>query len=82
MDREGEYTFTLRPKTDKLAHRVVCDVSVHDNVKIITIRSTYTVENKTLYPLEITLVDEAGRPVLALEKIGSFVPLPRPFASV
>ncbi|EKM61051.1 uncharacterized protein PHACADRAFT_156217 [Phanerochaete carnosa HHB-10118-sp] len=69
VDREGEFAFTLRPRTDKLAHRIVCDVVVEDNVKIVTIRSTYRVENYTLYPLEITLVDELGRPVHALEKI-------------
>ena len=71
VDREGEFAFTLRPRTDKFAHRVVCEVSVQDNVKIITIRSTYRVENYTLYPLEITLVDDMGRPVHSLEKIGA-----------
>ncbi|KIP11945.1 hypothetical protein PHLGIDRAFT_21259 [Phlebiopsis gigantea 11061_1 CR5-6] len=69
VDREGEYSFTLRPRTDKFAHRVVCEVSVEDNVKIITIRSTYRVENQSLYPLEITLVDDLGRPVHSLVKI-------------
>lgn len=73
VDREGEFAFTLRPKTDKLAHRVVCEVAVQDNVKIVTIRSTYRVENCTLYPLEITLVDELGRPVHSPEKIGMCV---------
>lgn len=70
MDREGEFSFTLRPKTEKYLHRVLCEVSVQDNVKVVTLRSTYKVENLTLYPLEITLVDEAGRPVHSLEKIG------------
>lgn len=71
MDREGEYTFSLRPRTEKYAHRVLCEVTVQDNVKVVTIRSTYRVENQTLYPLEITLVNEVGQPTHSLEKIGA-----------
>ncbi|KAL4243512.1 VPS13 family protein [Abortiporus biennis] len=69
VDREGEYTFTLRPRTEKFSHRVLCEVKVQDNVKVVTLRSTYKVENLTLYPLEVTLVDEAGQPVQSVEKI-------------
>ncbi|KAJ3551176.1 hypothetical protein NM688_g4862 [Phlebia brevispora] len=69
VDREGEYTFSLRPKTERFASRVLCEVSVEDNVKVVTLRSTYKVTNETLYPLEITLVDEAGQPVRSVEKI-------------
>ncbi|TCD71537.1 hypothetical protein EIP91_008918 [Steccherinum ochraceum] len=69
VDRVGIYTFSLRPRTEKYAHRLLCEVSVQDNVKIVTLRSTYLVENKTLYPLEITLVDASGQPVHSLEKI-------------
>lgn len=48
---------------------MLCEVKVIDTVKVITIRSTYKVDNLTLYPLELTLVDDAGRPVYGLEKI-------------
>jgi vacuolar protein sorting-associated protein 13A/C len=44
---------------------------VQDNVKVVTIRSTYKIENQTLYPLELTLVDDTGQPVYSLEKIGT-----------
>uniref|UniRef100_A0A0W0G3E4 Putative vacuolar protein sorting-associated protein vps13 n=1 Tax=Moniliophthora roreri TaxID=221103 RepID=A0A0W0G3E4_MONRR len=50
------------------AYRLIAKEIV-DNVKVVTIRSTYKVENLTLYPLEITLVDEHGHPVYSLEKI-------------
>ncbi|KAI0073133.1 vacuolar protein sorting-associated protein 13 [Panus rudis PR-1116 ss-1] len=69
VDREGEYAFSLRPRTEKYAHRLLCEVKVQDNVKIVTLRSTYRVVNDTLYPVEVTLVDESGQPVHALEKI-------------
>lgn len=44
---------------------------MQDNVKVVTIRSTYKIENQTLYPLELTLVDDTGQPVYSLEKIGT-----------
>ena len=70
VDRVGVYTFSLRPRTEKYAHRLLCEISVEDNVKVVTLRSTYLVENKTLYPLEVTLVDASGQPIHSLEKIG------------
>ncbi|KAF9270221.1 DUF1162-domain-containing protein [Marasmius fiardii PR-910] len=69
VDREGEFVFPLRPRTDKHSNRLLCEVRVVDNVKVVTIRSTFKVENLTLYPLEITLVDEHGHPVYSLEKV-------------
>ena len=69
VDREGEYTFSLRPRTEKYSNRLLCEVKVEDNVKVVTIRSTYKIENQTLYPLELTLVDDTGHPVHSLERI-------------
>ena len=46
-------------------------MKVQDNVKVVTIRSTYKIENQTLYPLELTLIDDTGHPVYSLEKIGT-----------
>lgn len=73
VDREGEYTFSLRPKTDKYAHRLLVEIRVQGNTKVITLRSVYKVMNETLYPLELTLVDESGQPVYSVEKIGMLV---------
>jgi vacuolar protein sorting-associated protein 13A/C len=74
VDREGEYTFSLRPRIEKYPNRLLCEVKVQDNVKVVTFRSTYKIENHTLYPLELTLVDNAGHPVYSLEKIGLSYP--------
>ncbi|KAF9453814.1 vacuolar protein sorting-associated protein 13 [Macrolepiota fuliginosa MF-IS2] len=69
VDREGEFVYSLRPHSGKYPERLLCEVKVIENTKIITIRSTYKVENLTLYPLELMLVDETGHPVASLEKI-------------
>ncbi|KAJ7634302.1 vacuolar protein sorting-associated protein 13 [Mycena polygramma] len=69
VDREGEYVFTLRPRTEKYPHRLLVEVKVVDTVKVVTLRSTYKIENLTLYPIEVTLVDDAGHPVQSLEKV-------------
>lgn len=82
VEREGEYVFPLRPRTEKYSHRLLCEVKVIDNVKIVTLRSTYKVENQTLYPIEITLVDEAGRPVYSLEKVAPGQDFSLPIESV
>ncbi|KAF9652010.1 vacuolar protein sorting-associated protein 13 [Thelephora ganbajun] len=69
VDREGEFCFALRPRSDNSPHRLLCEVKVQDNVKLVTLRSAYKIENLTLYPIELTLVDDKGRPVYSLEKI-------------
>ena len=73
MDREGEYIFSLRPRSGKYAHRLLCEVKMQDNVKLVTLRSTYKVDNETLYPLELMLVDDSGQPVHPVEKIGKWI---------
>ncbi|KAG9314367.1 hypothetical protein JVU11DRAFT_5161 [Chiua virens] len=69
VNKEGEFTFSLRPRMEKYTDRLLCAVTVEDNVKIVTLRSTYLVENLTFYPLEVMLVDHTGHPVYSLEKI-------------
>lgn len=71
VDREGEYVFSLRPRIEKYVDRLLCEVKVQDNVKVVTLRSTYKLDNNTLYPLELALVDESGHPVGSIEKIGA-----------
>lgn len=46
------------------------EVQVQENTKVVTLRSVYQVINETLYPLELTLVDDAGQPMYSVEKIG------------
>ncbi|KAL4070939.1 vacuolar protein sorting-associated protein 13 [Scleroderma citrinum] len=69
VDREGEFTFSLRPKGDRYTDRLLCAITVEDNVKVVTLRSTYLVVNHTFYPLELMLVDSTGHPAYPSEKI-------------
>ncbi|KAG8981485.1 hypothetical protein FRB94_008774 [Tulasnella sp. JGI-2019a] len=69
VDREGEFVYALRPRTQKVADRLLCEVTVKDNVKIVTLRSTYKIENLTLYPVDVILVDSRGKPSYALQKL-------------
>lgn len=61
VDREGEFVHNLRPKIDKVTHRVVCDVKLVDNVKVITFRSTFKVENSTMVPVEMMVLNAEGK---------------------
>ncbi|KAA1471483.1 DUF1162-domain-containing protein [Dentipellis sp. KUC8613] len=69
VDREGEYTFALRPRIETLYNRLVCEVKVEANVKVVILRSTYKVHNQTLYPIELALIDEGGHHTHEAEKI-------------
>jgi vacuolar protein sorting-associated protein 13A/C len=70
VDREGEFVFSLRPRMEQYVDRILCDVQVLDNVKVVTLRSTYKVDNQTLYPVEVVIVDETGHPAYPVQKIG------------
>lgn len=74
VDREGEFVYGLRPNLDKVMDRLLCEITVQDNVKVITLRSTYNVENLTSYPIELILVDSANKPAYAVQKIGKHLP--------
>ena len=50
------------------------EVVIKDNVKTVTLRSTYKVENQTFYPLEVAMVDNTGHPVSSIDKIGTRQP--------
>ncbi|SNX84266.1 related to VPS13 - involved in regulating membrane traffic [Melanopsichium pennsylvanicum] len=70
VDREGEYMLTLRPKLDKVAHRVQYEVKLHNNVKYITFRSSFKIENKTLIPVEMVILDAEGKVTDQVRRIG------------
>ncbi|KAG8691548.1 hypothetical protein FRC11_001538 [Ceratobasidium sp. 423] len=69
VDREGEFVYGLRPVLDKVMDRLLCEITVKDNVKIITFRSTYNVENLTSYTMELVLVDSSNKPAYSVHKI-------------
>jgi vacuolar protein sorting-associated protein 13A/C len=73
VDAVGEFTYSLRPRTDSTHDRLLCEVALAGNIKVVTLRSTYKVVNQTMYPLELTLVDESGQPVCAVKKLGELL---------
>ncbi|WFD42049.1 Vacuolar protein sorting-associated protein 13 [Malassezia psittaci] len=60
VGREGETVMTLRPKMNRTNYRILCDVKLESNVKIITFRSTFRIDNSALIPLEVGVLDEDG----------------------
>ncbi|GJN91455.1 hypothetical protein Rhopal_004478-T1 [Rhodotorula paludigena] len=69
VDREGEHVHALRPKIEKVTHRLMCDVKLVNNVKIVTFRSPFLVENKSLVNAEMVIVDEHGKKASQIFKI-------------
>ncbi|KAF2841938.1 vacuolar protein sorting-associated protein 13 [Patellaria atrata CBS 101060] len=70
VTREGEVLYDLRPRQDKVLHRLLVEVTLGgDNVKYITFRSPLLVENKTQIPVEIGVFSPEEGHLLKIEKI-------------
>lgn len=70
VDREGEHVLNLRPRIDKVTYQLMCEIELENNIKVITIRSTLTVENETSLPVEMIVVDAHGKATGSVMKIG------------
>ncbi|EER23514.1 vacuolar protein sorting-associated protein, putative [Coccidioides posadasii C735 delta SOWgp] len=68
--REGETLYNLKPKQDRVLHRLLVEISLgSDYVKYITFRSPLLVENKTQIPLEVGVFSPEEGHLLKVEKI-------------
>ncbi|ODO11680.1 hypothetical protein I350_00464 [Cryptococcus amylolentus CBS 6273] len=78
VDREGDHTYALRPRLDKVSHQITCEIKLVNNVKVITFRSTLNVENQTSLPVEMIVIDSHGKAASEALKInpGESCPLP------
>src|ERR1051325_9149323 len=70
VDKETETLYVLRPKINKISHRLVVDVKLKDNIKVVTFRSVYVIENRTLLTIELLIVDEKDNSVGKVYQIG------------
>ena len=68
--REGETLYNLKPRKDKVQHRMLVEVKLgSDNVKYITFRSPLLVENKTQIPIEVGVFSPEDGTLLKIEKV-------------
>ena len=70
VNREGETLYNLRPKQEKVQHRLLVEVKLGtDSVKYITFRSPLLVENSTQIPVELGVYSPEDGHLLKIEKI-------------
>ncbi|KAF2103644.1 vacuolar protein sorting-associated protein 13 [Rhizodiscina lignyota] len=70
VNREGETLYNLKPRKDKVLHRMLVEVNLgQDNIKYITFRSPLLVENNTQIPVEIGVYSPEEGHLLKIEKI-------------
>ncbi|KAF9166895.1 hypothetical protein DFQ26_006563 [Actinomortierella ambigua] len=69
VEREGRSLYLLRPKLNKVSHRVVVDIQIKNNVKVVTFSSALLVENATSVPIEIVVVDDKKKHLSSVQKI-------------
>lgn len=83
LNREGQFIFGLRPKSNQVLHRLLVDVKLgEDNVKYVTFRSPLVVENETQLPVEIGVYDPREGHLLKIEKIAPGESRPAPVGAV
>ena len=61
VDIQGEHIYSLRPRINDIQHRIVFDVKLVNNSKVVTIRSAMVIENRTLLPVEVGILDDSGQ---------------------
>jgi vacuolar protein sorting-associated protein 13A/C len=61
VEREGESLFLLSPPIHDTRYHLACEITLRDNVKYITFRSTFVIENETHLPMEAKLLDTANK---------------------
>ncbi|KJK94605.1 Vacuolar protein sorting-associated protein [Metarhizium anisopliae BRIP 53284] len=83
LNREGEFLYGLRPKTENILHRLCVEVKLgSDNVKYVTLRSPLVVENATEIPVELGVYDAREGHLLKIEKIAPGDSRPAPVGAV
>jgi vacuolar protein sorting-associated protein 13A/C len=83
LNREGEFLYSLRPKTNNVLHKLCVEVSLGaDNVKYVTLRSPLVVENATQIPVELGIYDAQDGHLLKIEKIAPGDSRPAPVGAV
>lgn len=79
INREGEQLYNLKPRKDKVQHRMLIEVKLGaDNVKYITLRSPLLVENHTQIPVELGIYSPDEGHLLKIEKIAPGESRPSP----
>lgn len=82
VNREGETLYNLKPRKDKVLHRLLVEVKLgSDNVKYITFRSPLVVENNTQIPVEIGVFSPEEGHLLKIEKIAPGDARPAPIGA-
>ncbi|EHK46915.1 hypothetical protein TRIATDRAFT_316915 [Trichoderma atroviride IMI 206040] len=83
LNREGEFLYSLRPKTNNVLHKLCVEVNLGaDNVKYVTLRSPLVVENATQIPVELGIYDAQDGHLLKIEKIAPGDSRPAPVGAV
>lgn len=79
ISREGEQLYNLKPRKDKVQHRILVNVKLGaDNVKYITLRSPLLAENCTQLPVELGIYSPEEGHLLKIEKIAPGEARPAP----
>jgi vacuolar protein sorting-associated protein 13A/C len=62
-DKEGTFNYFLKPKLKEMTYRLICHVKLRNNVKIVTFRSPFYLQNSCDIPIDVCVVksEKLGR---------------------
>ncbi|KAI9034346.1 hypothetical protein DFJ74DRAFT_600747 [Hyaloraphidium curvatum] len=61
VNSEGTTSYLLRPKIKNVAYRMAVDVQLKENIKYVTLRSTFVIKNDCFVGIEVALFSSATR---------------------
>ncbi|KAJ3408710.1 hypothetical protein HDV05_004781 [Chytridiales sp. JEL 0842] len=81
VDREGCTTYMLRPSINRVVHRLICEVQIKNNVKIVTFRSSTVIYNLTNISVDVIVINSRGQRVGVPVCLGPSEEFPIPIES-
>lgn len=70
VNSEGTTSYILRPKINNVAYRLAVDVKLRDNIKYVTLRSTFVIRNDCMVGIEVALFASGARTSRGTYRIG------------
>ena len=61
IDKVGCNVFRMKASQDSLVHKLIVDVGLENNVKVVTIRSAFVFENATTFDVSFLIKDSATK---------------------
>lgn len=60
VDKQGLDVYLLRPKINGVTHKLICEIELKENVKIVTLRSGTVFKNETKIAVDLMIFNSTS----------------------